>query len=657
MHEAVVRPRPENLRIHRRLTDRENDARVLDANVVRREPAADLLPALVVAREIGRDHAPGLAAIGRHVHVLASDVQPVVIVRRQRERRVPDEAVLETIGWPADRRQRPDLHVVHELRAAIVLRDDAAHAPGSRSAGPHEIPVDGIGRREAALATADAHRMSARDARELDACEEEIPCARIARHHGRRPVLPVAVDVIGDSVVDRRVIHLRERQLGLDPRLAAIDRHRDAAVVAHHHAVAVRGIDPDVVVIAAGILRERRIDDRPSAVQRLRPVRREEVRLIGVVGRHAHPVVVVRAARDLPVRVHHLPVVAAVVGAEEASGVGRLAVRRRHAIAGLDERVNTIGIRLADAESHFADRLCRHAGTGEFLPGRTTICRFPNATPRAAARASPCLDLDLPEPGVQNPGIGRVHYDVRRAGGIVHEEHALPALAAVHRAVDAALRLRAVRETERRRVHDLRIRRMHDDARDASRVLESRACPRLSRVGGLEHPPAGRDVAAREGFARARVDDVRIARRNGERADGRHRLRIEDRRPVHAAVRGLEQSTRRGPGVVRVDVARHASDRGHAISFRSDVAVFQPRVDDGIDFLGLGFLELLLRFDLPEDGSSECDESKRDENATHLVHREWGRVGGWGIELTSHPISHQQSVALHSRGRTSIVRR
>src|SRR5206468_2351835 len=85
---------------------------------------------------------------------------------------------------------------------------------------------------------------------------------------------------------------------------------------------------------------------------------------------------------------------------------------------------------------------------------------------------------------------------------------------------------------------------------------------------------------------------------------------------------------RRGPGVVRVDVARHAGDRGHAISFRSDVAVFQPRIDDGIDFLGLGLLELLLRFDLPEDGSSECDESKRDENATHLVHRGWG--GGWG---------------------------
>ena len=105
---------------------------------------------------------------------------------------------------------------------------------------------------------------------------------RVARPHRRRAVLLVAVDVVRDAVVDRHVIHLRDRQLHADatscPRLIVM---RDAAVVRHDEPVAVRRIDPDVVVIAA---RRPASPGRSiivvAAVERLREVRREEVRLV-----------------------------------------------------------------------------------------------------------------------------------------------------------------------------------------------------------------------------------------------------------------------------------------------------------------------------------------------------------------------------------------
>src|SRR5207302_10449495 len=41
------------------------------------------------------DFLPALTAVGRLVHVLAADVNPVPVVRRHRERRVPHEPILQ----------------------------------------------------------------------------------------------------------------------------------------------------------------------------------------------------------------------------------------------------------------------------------------------------------------------------------------------------------------------------------------------------------------------------------------------------------------------------------------------------------------------------------------------------------------------------------
>src|SRR2546430_17380681 len=71
-------------------------------------------------------------------------------------------------------------------------------------------------------------------------------------------------------------------------------------------------------------------------------------------------------------------------------------------------------------------------------------------------------------------------------------------------------------------------------------------------VGGLVDPGAVGDVRADRRLARARVDDVRVGGCEGERADRRDRLDVEQRLPgdsgipggPHAAVHGAEVERR-----------------------------------------------------------------------------------------------------------------
>ena len=290
-----------------------------------------------------------------------------------------------------------------------------------------------------------------------------------------------------------------------------------------------------------------------------------------------------RTAGHLAIVAHELPAFAGVVAAEQPPRVDVRKIRPGHAVARLDERVDALRVGSAHREADFAEWLCRQAVRAETLPGRAGISRFPDAAPRAAARAAPGVNLDLPHAGVEDARVARVHHEIRRADGIIDEQHAVPRPAAVGRAIDAALRLRSIRVTQRRDVDDVGIRGVHDDASDPARVLETGAGPGLSRVRRFEHAPADGNVAADEGLAGSGPDDIRIGRRDGKRTDGRHRLRIEDWIPVNAAVARLPQSARRRAGVVDVRVAGNAGYRRHAIPLRADVSVAQPRVDERVD--------------------------------------------------------------------------
>ena len=96
------------------------------------------------------------------------------------------------------------------------------------------------------------------------------------------------------------------------------------------------------------------------------------------------------------------------------------------------------------------------------------------------------------------------------------------------------------------------IARVDDDLRDLLAVAQAEVRPRLAGVGGLVDAVAGREVGALQPFAAADVDDVRVRRRDRDRADRAGRLVVEDRRPGAAVVGRLPHAAVDGADVEHV---------------------------------------------------------------------------------------------------------
>src|SRR4051812_29716308 len=130
--------------------------------------------------------------------------------------------------------------------------------------------------------------------------------------------------------------------------------------------------------------------------------------------------------------------------------------------------------------------------------------------------------------GVENIRVARIGGDVRARRLIVDVQHLLPCLSTVRRLEDATLFVRSPLASEPARVHEVRILRVDHDARDLVTLLETDVRPMLPGVDRLVHPVTDRRVVARVLLARADVDDIWIARRDGDRADRADVLPVED---------------------------------------------------------------------------------------------------------------------------------
>ncbi len=156
--------------------------------------------------------------------------------------------------------------------------------------------------------------------------------------------------------------------------------------------------------------------------------------------------------------------------------------------------------------------------------------------------------------GEQDARIVRIETDVGSAGVFADEQHALPRLAAVGGAIDAALLVGAEGVAKDRGISNVGIRRMHDHGADLPDLLPD-VLPRFAGVGRFVDAVARLDVAANVRLAGADVDHVRVRRRDGEGADGRDRLVVEDRLPVDAAVGRFPDAAGRGGGVIGERIA------------------------------------------------------------------------------------------------------
>src|SRR5437016_5082072 len=104
----------------------------------------------------------------------------------------------------------------------------------------------------------------------------------------------------------------------------------------------------------------------------------------------------------------------------------------------------------------------------------------------------------------------RIERKVDGAGMVVAIENALPVLAAIARAVNAAVLVRAVRMAERSYIHEVRIRGIDANARDGLRILQPNVLPGFAGIAGAIDAIALYGGCAQLGFTRADVNDVRI---------------------------------------------------------------------------------------------------------------------------------------------------
>ena len=177
------------------------------------------------------------------------------------------------------------------------------------------------------------------------------------------------------------------------------------------------------------------------------------------------------------------------------------------------------------------------------------------------------MHLDLPRPREERARVLHVHRQARAAGVLVHEEHAVPVLAAVGCAEHTALLLSAGNPAGRAREHDVGIRGVHQNAADAAGLVEPHVGPRAAGVDRFVDAIAD-DVAVADGprFTGAGPDDAGVGRGDGKRADGCDRHAVGHGGPTDAAVGRLPHAAGRGAGVIRRRVARHAGNRRDAVA-------------------------------------------------------------------------------------------
>ncbi len=237
VHQAVVRARPDETFLDRRLGHREDRAVDLHAGVVAGDRAAGPgLFRLVVARQVRADRRPGLAAVGTAEEHVGGVIDHLGVVGRDGDRGGPLEAVFQVFAAVPGRVLGVDPDHPRLPGAVVVARNVAAVL-----AGVDHVGIGRIGDHVAGLAAAHAVPVGVGDAAAGQA---------VARALGGADVLQRAGDAERHPGVGPDVVGLAEGQRRGGPAGAAVGADVDAAVVARDDALRVLGVDPDVVVVA-----------------------------------------------------------------------------------------------------------------------------------------------------------------------------------------------------------------------------------------------------------------------------------------------------------------------------------------------------------------------------------------------------------------------
>ncbi len=283
VHGAIVGAGPDDAGPHCRFANAVERAVVLLAGDVASDRAAgDDLRIVLERGQVGRDRLPGLAAIGRDVHVLRAHVDLVGIVRRHMQRRDPLEAIFQVSRVMAIDIGRADR--VFLLRADTLVEDEET----ALAFGIDDVVVAwfGYGRTGLAAAGIDQPR-----GRVLGAKRRHARCC-----YRRRVVLLPSIKPVRVLVVDLDRVQLGRRLVELRrPGLAAIVRNVGAAIVALDKQVRVLRVDPHVVIV---FMRHAQALPGLAAVDRLLVQRRHAIDDIGILRVHVDVGVIERTGAD-----------------------------------------------------------------------------------------------------------------------------------------------------------------------------------------------------------------------------------------------------------------------------------------------------------------------------------------------------------------------
>jgi hypothetical protein len=195
----------------------------------------------------------------------------------------------------------------------------------------------------------------------------------------------------------------------------------------------------------------------------------------------------------------------------------------------------------------------------------------------AAADDRPGAPHAVPHRGVDHVRAAGLQLDVDGAGAVGEEEDTLPGAATIARAIHPPSGRVGKWISDDRGKYDVGIRGMHDDRADLAGIAQADEAPGASGVRRLVDPLPDGDVAADRLGAGADIDDVRVAVRDVERADGGGGEGLIARAaPGEAGVRCLPDATAGRAEVEGRGLLRHARDRRDASATgRTDHAIVQ----------------------------------------------------------------------------------
>jgi len=172
-------------------------------------------------------------------------------------------------------------------------------------------------------------------------------------------------------------------------------------------------------------------------------------------------------------------------------------------------------------------------------------------------------------------------------------------------------------------VDALRIARVDPHDGDLLRVGEPHVPPGRAAVGRLVDAVAHREVGTLQPLAAPHVEDPRVRRRHGDRADRLRRLAVEDRLPGAAGVGRFPYPAVVGADVECVGLARHPHRRHRSPAAEgADHPPAELRVEAGIEGLGGERAETAGAEAEAEQGGGGQGESQRAGSAQgeHLHH-------------------------------------